>query len=39
MFSFSFGENIAHLLGIEPIPAGDVIQTQKLLKLLKNTMK
>jgi IS30 family transposase len=32
MFSFAYGENIAALLGIVPIPAGDVVQSPKLLK-------
>ena len=32
MFKFSFGEEIASLLGISEIPPGDVIQSPKLLK-------
>jgi IS30 family transposase len=32
VFSFMFGENIAALLGIEAIPAADVVQSPKLLK-------
>jgi len=34
MFAFIFGDDIAHLLGIVPISAGDVIQSPKLLKLI-----
>ena len=32
MFSFAYGENIAAILGIEPISAQNVIQSPKLLK-------
>jgi len=32
MFSFMFGDNVASLLGINAIPAADVIQSPKLLK-------
>jgi IS30 family transposase len=32
MFSFVYGENIAALLGIRPVPAADVVQSPKLLK-------
>ena len=30
MFSFAFGQRLAHLLGIDPIKAADVIQSTKL---------
>ena len=33
MFSFTYSENIAALLGIKEIPANDVIQSPKLLKI------
>jgi len=39
MFAFTFGENIASLLGIMPISADDVVQSPKLLKTLSYTMK
>lgn len=39
MFTFTFGENIASLFGITPVPPGDVVQSPKLLKLLTHTMK
>jgi hypothetical protein len=39
MFSFTFGENIASLFGIIPIPADEVVQSPKLLKSLSHTMK
>jgi IS30 family transposase len=39
MFAFTFGGNIAELLGIIPIPADDVVQSPKLLKLIIRTMK
>ena len=32
MFSYTFGDNVARLLGIVPIQAGDVIQSPNLLK-------
>jgi IS30 family transposase len=32
MFSFAYGDNIASLLGIQAIPASDVIQSPKLLR-------
>ena len=32
MFSFVFGEDVAPILGIKAIPAGDVVQSPKLLK-------
>ena len=32
MFSFMFGESTASVLGIEKIPAADVVQSPKLLK-------
>ena len=35
MFSFLYGENLPALLGIKPIPADEVIQSPKLLKILK----
>jgi IS30 family transposase len=34
LFSFAFGEKVAALLGISPIPADKVIQSPKLLKLI-----
>jgi len=39
MFTFAIGERIAHLLGIRQIPADEVIQSPKLLKLLSHTMR
>ena len=36
MFAFAYGEKIAALLGITPIPAKEVVQSPKLLKLLKH---
>ena len=38
MFSYAFGDNIARYLGISHIPAGDVIQSPKLLKLISHTL-
>jgi len=35
MFSFAFGDNVASLLGISPIPANDVIQSPKLLEAIR----
>jgi len=32
MFSFTYGESVAAIFGIEPIPADEVIQSPKLLK-------
>jgi len=32
MFTFMYGENIANLLGIDFVPASEVIQSPKLLK-------
>lgn len=37
IFSFTFGDNIAQLLGIHPIPADDVIQSPKLLKSISSS--
>ena len=39
VFSFSFGEHIANLLGIFEIPANEVILKPSLVKQIKDTNK